>query len=50
MTEIVIGQHAGHHGLAHRNSANADARVMASFGDDIGFLAETVHGSTGRQY
>jgi len=36
MKQDVVQQHAGHHRLTHRNSADADAWVVAAFGDDLG--------------
>src|SRR6195952_3340039 len=35
MTQIVIGEHAGHHGLGHRHGADADAGVVAALGDEV---------------
>jgi hypothetical protein len=32
----VIEQNAGHHRLAHRHRADADAGVVAALGDDLG--------------
>src|SRR5215471_739084 len=34
MAQIVIGEHARHHGLADRHRPDADARVMAAAGGD----------------
>jgi hypothetical protein len=36
MPPEMIGEHAGHHGFADRNRADADARVVAAFGRDVG--------------
>ena len=44
MTQIVIGEHAGHHGLADRHRADADAGVVAALGDDLGLVAVAVDG------
>src|SRR6516162_9404229 len=49
MTQIVIGEHAGHHGLADGDGANADAGIVAALGDDLGFLPLAVHGAAGRK-
>jgi len=38
----VVGEHAGHHRLAHRDGANADAGIVAALGDDLGFLAGAI--------
>jgi hypothetical protein len=35
MAQQMVGQHEGHHGLAHRHRANADAGVVAAFGDHL---------------
>src|SRR6516165_9936426 len=36
MTQIVIGDHASHHGFADRHGADADARIVAASGYDFG--------------
>ena len=36
MPQEMIGQHAGHHGLADRHRADADAGVVAALGHDVG--------------
>lgn len=41
----VVGYYAGHHGFADGDRADADAGVMAAFGDDLGFLAMPINGS-----
>ena len=35
----MIKEDTGHHRFANGDSADADTWVMATFGDDIGFLA-----------
>src|SRR5580704_6620451 len=37
MPQRGIRQHTGHHRFAHRHGADADARIVAAFGDDLGF-------------
>lgn len=39
MQHQMIGERERHHGGADRHAANADAGVMAAFGDNVGFLA-----------
>ena len=36
LTQIVIGNHARHHGLADRHRADADAGIVAALGADLG--------------
>ncbi len=43
MAQERVGQHAGHHRLADRHGADADAGVVAALGDDLGFLALAGH-------
>ena len=38
IAQKVIGQHAGHHGFADRDGADADAGVVAALGDDLGLV------------
>src|SRR5262249_27155803 len=45
----MIGQHAGHHGFADRDRANADTRVVTPLGDDVGLAALAVDSLTRRQ-
>ena len=45
----MIGEHAGHHGLADRHRADADAGVMAALGHDVGIGAAAIHGAARRQ-
>ena len=35
----MVGEHAGHHRFADGNGADADARIVAPFGRDLGVLA-----------
>ena len=42
VTQIVIRDHACHHGFADRNRADPDARVVAALGDDLGLVAVAV--------
>ena len=39
MQQQMIQNDTGHHCFANRNCADADTRVMATFGDDFGVLA-----------
>src|SRR5690606_23423056 len=45
----VVGQHDGHHGLAHRHGTDADARVVPALGHDLGLVAEAVDGFAGSE-
>src|SRR6266446_1606587 len=49
VTQIVIGEHACHHGLADRHRPDADAGVVAALGGDLGFAAVAVEGAARRQ-
>src|SRR5215831_2760282 len=49
MAQIVIGEHARHHGLADRHRPDADARVMAAAGGDLRLAAVAVDGAARRQ-
>src|SRR6267142_1708492 len=49
VTQIVIGEHARHHGLADRDRPDADAGVVAAPGCDFGFAAIAVEGTSRRQ-
>ena len=42
MAEVVVGQHDRHHRLADRHRANADARIVAALGRDLGVEAGCV--------
>ncbi len=44
MAQIVIGQHACQHGFADRHRADADARIVAALGRDLGVAAVFVDG------
>ena len=44
MPQQMVGQHAGHHRLAHRHGADADAGIVAALGDDLGLVAVAVDG------
>ena len=44
MAQPVVGQNASHHRLGNRRTANADARVMAALGNDIGFMTVFING------
>jgi len=39
MPQKMIREHAGHHGLADRHGADADARVVTAFCRDVGLAA-----------
>src|SRR5262245_43871339 len=49
LTQIVIGDHACHHGLADRHRANADAGIVASLGADLGLGTIPIDGAPGCQ-
>src|SRR5262249_47070332 len=44
MHQIVVGQHACHHGLTNRHRSNTDARIVTALGRNIGVVAKTIHG------
>src|SRR3954464_2603794 len=44
MTQVMVGKHAGRHGLADRHRADADAGVVAAPGDDLGLVAVAIDG------
>src|ERR1041385_7454050 len=44
VTQIMVGEHARHHGFADRDRADADAGVVAALGYDLGLVAEAVDG------
>jgi len=41
----MICDHARHHGLADRHRADADARIVAADGRDLGLTAVAVDGA-----
>ena len=45
MAQIMVGEHARHHSLADRHRADADAGVVAAFGDDLGLAPVAVDGA-----
>ena len=45
VAEVMIGEHDGHHRLADRHGADADARIMTAFGRDFGLVARGVDGA-----
>ena len=47
VAQQVVGEHAGDHGLADGDGADADARVMAALGGDLHLLAVGVDGLLG---
>src|ERR1043166_7062400 len=49
VTQIVIGNDAGHHGLADRNRPDADAWVVAALGGHLGLVAVAVDGLARRE-
>jgi hypothetical protein len=49
MAEVVIGEHDGHHRLADRHGADADARIVAALGRDLGFVAGGIDGAARRE-
>ena len=42
----VIGEHAGHHGLADGHGADAEAGIVAAPGRNLGVLAGGIKGGT----
>ena len=49
MAEVMIRQNAGHHRFAHRHRADADARVVAAFGENIRIMPRFVDGLARRE-
>src|SRR6266508_4724835 len=49
LAQIMIGDHAGNHRLADRHRADADARIVASLGDDLGLAPVAVDGAARRE-
>src|SRR3954447_1614435 len=49
MPEELICQHAGHHGFADWHGADADAGIVAAFGDDFGVGAAAIDGAARRE-
>ena len=49
MAQEMIRQHAGHHGFADRHRADADAGIVAAFGQDVGVVAAAIDGLARRQ-
>src|SRR5258708_31738513 len=45
MAQEMIGEHAGHHGLADPHRAYADARIVAALGHDVGISTVAIHGA-----
>src|SRR3990167_3921496 len=41
--QFMVGEDKRHHRLDHRRAANADTRIVAALGHDIGRLARLVH-------
>src|SRR5260370_14799246 len=48
VTQIVIGEHARHHGLADQHRPDADAGDLPASASDLGFMAITVKGAARR--
>ena len=44
MAQRLIGQHAGHHGFAHRHGADTDAGIVTALGDDLRLRAGSIDG------
>jgi len=44
MHQIVIGQHACHHGLTDRHRSDTHARVVTTLSRNIGVVAVSIHG------
>jgi hypothetical protein len=49
MPQKGVGQHAGDHRFADRHGADADTRVVAAFGDDLGLLESAGDRATRRE-
>ena len=49
VTEEMVGKHAGHHRLADRHGADADARIVPALGHDLGVFIADGDGFAGRQ-
>ena len=49
VAQQMIGENAGHHGLADRNRADADTRIVPALGDDLDVWPEPVDGVARRQ-
>ena len=49
MAEGVIGKDAGHHGFTYGDGADANTGIMATFGEDFGFVSVLVNGVSGRE-
>src|SRR5262245_39259770 len=43
LTQIMVGDHAGHHGLPDRHRPDSDAWIVAAFGHDFSFAAVAIH-------
>src|SRR5262245_28642465 len=43
LAQIMVGDHACHHGLADRHRTDADARIVAALGRHLGFAAVAIH-------
>ena len=48
LAQIVIGDDARHHGFANRHRPDADARVVAAGGGNVGLVAVAVDGARAR--
>ena len=48
MAQRLIHQDQGHHRLADRGGAQADAGVVAAGGDDVYFATLDIHGTAGQ--
>jgi hypothetical protein len=49
MPQKMIREHAGHHGLADRHGADADAGIVVAFCRDVGLAALAIDGVARRQ-
>ena len=49
MAQEMIGEDNRHHGFADRDGTDADARVVAAFGDDFSLVALRVDGFARRE-
>src|SRR5579872_3992406 len=49
MAQIVIGDHARHHGFADRDRANTDARIVSAGRDDLRVMPVAIDGAAGSE-
>ena len=49
VAQIVVGEHDGDHGLADRHGTDADTRIVAALGRNLGVITGGVHRAARRQ-